>query len=172
MHGPIPGKMQSCPPAPLPGSSRQQRVRGPEGHTECQCNDSGVDRPRAVDGHLWRNGDTLNPLANSTTLSPSSQGTVASLWCTTTVLRDILLNIFSHGQVTDQQGMKTQVDTMPEQQLSPQHMHSGRKGARAAASATRGRDAKCSKDPKAVSNREPLESKRSSNYVTCLIEPS
>lgn len=58
--------------------------------------------------------------------------------------------------------MKTELDAMPEQQLSPQHMHSGRKGATAAASATGGRDAKCNKDP--------LESKRSSNYFTCLTE--
>lgn len=45
-------KKQSWPHSPLPGSSREQSVCGPEGHTECQCNDSGVDRPRAINGHL------------------------------------------------------------------------------------------------------------------------
>lgn len=43
---------------PLPGPSRQQSVCGPEGDAERQCDDGGVDGPRAVDGHLREQKDT------------------------------------------------------------------------------------------------------------------
>ena len=40
---------------PLPCPRRQQSMCGPEGHAERQRDDSGVDGPRALDGHLGRN---------------------------------------------------------------------------------------------------------------------
>lgn len=62
-----------APISPLPGSSREQRMCGPEGHTECQCNDSGVDRPRAIDGHLQRHRGHLSAVVQQHALSPSIQ---------------------------------------------------------------------------------------------------
>ena len=44
------------PPLPCPGG--QKRVCGPEGHAEGQGDDGGVDGPRAVNGHLRRDGGT------------------------------------------------------------------------------------------------------------------
>lgn len=35
-------------------------MRGPEGHAEGQGDDGGVDGPRAVDGHLRRQGGTVS----------------------------------------------------------------------------------------------------------------
>lgn len=47
---------------------------GPEGHTERQCDDSGVDGPRALDGHLGETeGHPFRLLTNGAAPPPSIQ---------------------------------------------------------------------------------------------------
>lgn len=67
--------------------------------------------------------------------------------------------------------MKTELDTMPEQQLSPQHTHSGGKGARAAASAIGAEMPNAASIPRLQATGNRWE-EAVIHYFTCLTEPS